>query len=193
MKKALIHYIKNEKNDEVYTPNYAIIPLLKFIKKDLIIWECTDFGDSNITKLFKQNGNKVISTHLKDFDFLNDIANFDFDIIITNPPYSLKDQFIEKCYEYKKPFCLLLPLTSLEGVKRGGLFRKNGIEVLVFDRRINYLGQKKSNWFNSSWFCHNVLPNQLIFEEVQKVAPEKEINCTKEKQYNIYDYLGGEK
>lgn len=35
--------------------------------------------------------------------------------------------------------------------------------------------------------------NKIGVSQVQKVAPEKEINCTKEKQYNIYDYLGGEK
>ena len=60
-------------------------------------------------------------------------------MIITNPPYSLKDDFLKKCYEYKKPFCLLLPITSLEGTERGNMFRENGIEVIVFDKRIEFL------------------------------------------------------
>ena len=93
MKKAMINYMKNEKNDELYTPDYAIEPLLKYLPKDKIIWECTDFGSSNITKLLKQHDYKVISTHKDNFDFLTDIPNFDFDIIITNPPYSLKMSF----------------------------------------------------------------------------------------------------
>jgi len=121
MKKALINYIKNGPNDEFYTPEKAINVLLEYIPKNKIVWECTDFGESNITKILKLNGNKVISTHLKNFDFLNDKPNFYFDMIITNPPYSLKDDFLEKCYFYKKPFCLLLPITSLEGVRRGGV------------------------------------------------------------------------
>ena len=94
-------------------------------------------------------------------------------MIITNPPYSLKDKFIEKCYNFRKPFCLLLPITSLEGKYRGNLFRKNGIEVLVFDKRINFINcNKKNNWFNTSWFCHNVLPEKLIFEELKKEDKE---------------------
>ena len=81
----------------------------------------------------------MIKTHKDNFDFLQDIPDFDFDMIITNPPYSLKDEFIKKCYEYKKPFCLLLPITSLEGIERGKMYRENGIELLVFDRRCNFI------------------------------------------------------
>lgn len=170
MKKAMIDYMKNEKNDELYTPDYAIKPLLKYLPKNKIIWECTDFGSSNITKVLKESGFKVISTHKKDFDFLKDIPDFEFDIIITNPPYSLKDEFLRKCYEYKKPFCLLLPITSLEGIERGKMFRENSVELLVLDRRCNFIynNAKKSNWFNTSWFCWNILPRQLIFEELIK-------------------------
>lgn len=171
MKKAMIDYMKNIKNDELYTPEYAIRPLLKYLKnKNITIWECTDYGASNITKVLIDGGFKVIKTHKKDFDFLNDTPNFDFDMIITNPPYSLKDEFIKKCYEYKRPFALLLPITSLEGIERGKMFRENGIELLVFDRRCNFIynNAKKSNWFNTSWFCWNVLPKQLIFEELNK-------------------------
>lgn len=179
MKKAMIDYIQNIKNDELYTPEYAIKPLLKYIneytdkywyKRTPIIWECTDYGNSNITKVLKENEYTVITTHKDNFDFLNDTPDFDFDMIITNPPYSLKDEFIKKCYEYKKPFALLLPITSLEGIERGKMFRENGIELLVFDRRCNFIydNAKKSNWFNTSWFCHNILPRQLIFEELKK-------------------------
>lgn len=170
MKNAMINYMKNSKNDELYTPEYAIKPLLKFLPSNIKIWECTDFGNSNISKILKENGYEVIATHKDRFDFLKETPNFDFDMIITNPPYSLKDEFLERCYFYDKPFCLLLPLTSLEGIKRGKMFRNKGIELLIFDRRCNFIynNQKKNNWFNTSWFCYKVLPKKLIFEELNK-------------------------
>ena len=167
MKKAMLDYIKRGVYDELYTPKYAIKPLLKFLPKNIKIWECTDYRSSNITKILKENGYEVIKTHKDNFDFLNDKPNFDFDMIITNSPYSLKDEFIKKCYEYKKPFALLLPITSLEGIERGKMFRNKGVEVLVLDKRIDFNGKGK-NWYNTSWFCYNVLPKQLIFEELKK-------------------------
>lgn len=167
MKKTMINYMQKEKFDNLYTPDYAIEPLLKYIPKGITIWECCDFGGSKITRLLKKHGCNVISTD-KEENFFEYKPNENFDMIITNPPYSLKDDFIKKCYEWNKPFCLLLPITSLEGKTRGAMFRKYGIEVMVFDSRVEYLDNKRGNWFNTSWFCHNVLPKQLIFEELNK-------------------------
>lgn len=56
MKQALINYIKNPKNDELYTPDEAIVPIIKYLNKDWTYWECTDYGKSNITKLLKLGG-----------------------------------------------------------------------------------------------------------------------------------------
>lgn len=168
MLNAKINYIKSPKNDELYTPKHAITPLLNYLPKNAIIWEPTDFGNSNITKILKENGYNVISTHINNFDFLNDKPDFNFDIIITNPPYSIKDDFLKKCYDYNKPFALLLPLTALEGVNRNKLYKKNGIECMIFDRRINFINcDKKNNWFNTSWFCWKLLPYNLLFENLK--------------------------
>lgn len=144
MKKALINYIQNPINDELYTPVEAILPLLKYLPKNKVIWECTDFGESLITKVLKENGFKVISTHLNNFNFLEDNPSFEFDIIITNPPYSLKDEFIERCYSFNKPFALLLPITALEGVFRGNLYSNYGLQLIVLDKRINFIKTKKN-------------------------------------------------
>ena len=168
MKQAMINYIKNHKNDELYTPKCAIFPLLPYLKKfkDKIFWECTDFGESNITKVLQKKGFKVITSHIKEGKNFFEYQPEKWDILITNPPYSLKNEFLERAYSLGKPFCFLLPLTALEGVKRGRLFRKYGIELLVIDKRINFMKEKRSCWFNTSWFCWKILPEKLIFAEL---------------------------
>ena len=168
MKQAMINYMQQEKNDELYTPTEAIIPILKYLDKEKIYWECTDFGESNITKVLQKNGFKVIHTSKNEVDFLKDKVNFKFDVIITNPPYSLKNEFLQKCYEYNKPFMLLLPLTALEGKERGKLYREKGIELIVLDKRINFMKEKKNVWFNTSWFCYGICDKQLNFEKVEE-------------------------
>ena len=82
---------------------------------------------------------------------------------------------MKKCYEYKKPFALLLPITAFEGKTRGKMFRENGIQALIFDGRINFMkdmikdyNKKSGSWFNTSWFCYKLLPKDLIFEQLKK-------------------------
>ena len=166
MKQAMVNYMQQEKNDELYTPDEAIVPILKYLDKEKIYWECTDFGESNITKVLRENGFKAIHTSKNEIDFLKDKPSFEFDVIITNPPYSLKNEFLKRCYEYNKPFALLLPLTALEGKERGKLYREKGIEVIVLDKRINFMKEKKNVWFNTSWFCHDICDKLLSFEKV---------------------------
>jgi hypothetical protein len=168
MKQAMINYTKNEKHDHFDTPAYAVKPLLKFINPEWIIWEPTDTtGNSQIAQVLREHGNTVISTSQNQIDFLNDEPNFEFDCIVTNPPYTLKDEFIKKCYRNSKRWAMLMPLTALEGISRRKWYRDHGVQLLVFDRRVEFTGG--ACWFNTSWFCYQVLPENLMFVELGKV------------------------
>jgi hypothetical protein len=173
MKQAMINYTKNDKHDHFDTPAYAVKPLLPYINQRWTVWEPTDTtGKSQITRVLRKHGCKVISTAQKKFDFLKDTPDFSFDCIITNPPYSIKDEFIKKCAEFTDcvdaSWALLMPLTALEGVNRGKIFNSfgAGFGVLVLDRRVEYTGG--SVWFNTSWFCNGLLPQQLVFSGLEK-------------------------
>ena len=171
MKQAMINYMKNPKSDEVYTPLYAVTPLLPYINKKWVIWEPTDFGQSKITEALKHNGNKVITSHINnDQSFFDYEPNEEYDCIITNPPYSLKTDFLKRAYELNKKFCFLLPITTLEGKARGKIYTEYNqeLELLVFDGRVEFYKGKNSIYFNTSWFCRGVLPNQLIFKQLIK-------------------------
>jgi hypothetical protein len=170
MKQAMTDYAQKPKRDHFNTPEYAVEPLLKYIDPAWTVWEPTDtYGKSKITSVLRKHGIKVISTNKKKIDFLHDEPDFAFDCIVTNPPYSRKDEFIMSCMARQKPFALLLPLSALEGVCRGKMFRDMGKKfgVLVLDRRIEFTGESQV-WFNTSWFCYGLLPRQLIFTELRK-------------------------
>ncbi|MHA2019070.1 MAG: hypothetical protein ACTSXY_12450 [Promethearchaeota archaeon] len=77
----------NGRSDEFFTPEYALKPLLPFLKKDWTIWECAWGGGSLATHL-KKEGFKVIGK--KNVDFLKVVVMYNSDVIITNPPYSKK-------------------------------------------------------------------------------------------------------
>jgi len=149
VKATKIKLMGKNHSDELYTPDSALKILLPYIKKNKIIYECA-VGTGKLKKYFKNQGYSVVSGS----DFFNDnIKNFD--IIITNPPYSLKDQFLEKCYESKKPFALLLPITALEGQKRQALYDKYDLKLLFPRKRTDFNG-KGNVWFYTAWFTYKM-------------------------------------
>ena len=151
----------NVRSDECYTPKEALAPLLQYLDKTLTYYDCTSNKSSNIVDFLNNNGYKCLSSNGKDF-LIDKIPN-KFDVILTNPPYSKKDKFIERCYNLKKPFALLLPVSSIQGQKRGNMFDANGIELLVLNKRIDFTG-KGSPHFGVAWFCKDILPNKIIFK-----------------------------
>ena len=166
--------INNIHNDEYYTPLYAIKPLEKYLKPQSTIWCPFDVDDSLYVKRFKEINMNVINTHINNNENFFDL-NIDCDYIISNPPYSLKNEVFAKLFELNKPFAMLLGSSGIfESKKRFDLFKNKEIEIMLFNTRIFYLQNytdKKTNSnppFSSIYICHNILPKQLIFEEVNK-------------------------
>jgi len=162
-------YSKREKfvnPDECYTPEYAINPLLPYLEKGWKIWDCA-FGSGRLAEHFKKQGFEVVGED--SIDFLDEDLECDF--ICTNPPYSKKDWFLRRAFELGKPFAFLLPLTTLEGIKRGKMFKDNGIQIIIPNKRINFEipSGKKSSWFATAWFCWKLnLPKDLMFIELKR-------------------------
>ena len=157
-------------HDEWQTPEISINPLLPYLKKYCVIWECA-WGKGSLARHLEHKGFKVIGN--KDIDFLNkQHPPLDFDCIVTNPPYSLKEEFLKRAYELEKPFAFLMPLTALEGKRRGELYRKFGIQLIIPNKRINFItpsGKGSGSWFQTAWFCYKLnLPKDLIFIELEK-------------------------
>jgi hypothetical protein len=158
MIQAKIEYSKHGPNDEFYTPSIAVEMILPYIPNHVTrIWECTAIKESKIVEVLRDDGYTVIATHIDNgFDFLKH-EPADYDLIVTNPPFSIKEDFLLRAFELKKPFMFLFPITTLEGVKRNKMFRENRIQLLIPDRRFNFSPEKKSGaWFQTSWFTHGL-------------------------------------
>lgn len=96
------------------------------------------------------------------------------DYIISNPPYSIKNQILKHLYKLGIPFAMLMPLTTLETMKRQEIFKKNGLDLILFDKRVNFI-KNKSNWFNTSYFSWNLIKqtsfdyqSKIIFDNFEK-------------------------
>lgn len=161
-------------SDEVFTPDYAVKPILKYIKPNSTVWCPFDKLDSEFVKQITRNGNSVIYSHI-DYEGGNFFEyapeEYQYDCIISNPPFSIKDDILKRLYELDKPYAILLPLPSLQGQKRFEYIKD--CEALIFDKRINYFKNvetkeiQKGISFASIYLCRKFLPEKLIFEKLE--------------------------
>ena len=166
-------YLEASDNDEMYSPYYCVDPIIKYIPKNKKIWCPFDKEWSAFVQSFKRGGYTVTRSHIDDGQDFFEYEPDDYDVIVSNPPFSIRDKILERLYELNKPFAVLLPTNSLQGKKRYELF-KQGIQLLCFDSRIGFhypdcMDVPKSwNSFSSSYFCRDVLPRDLIIEKLEK-------------------------
>lgn len=151
---------KTPEHQELYTPYYAVEPIVKYIPKSYKIWCPFDAEWSSFYQTFRENGFDVIRSHIdegKDF-FLYEPN--DYDVIISNPPFNIKDQILKRLYDLNKPFAVLLPLNTLQGKTRYKYF-KNGIQILSFDQRIGFHNGQNMNfiyqWASLSALCKSMI------------------------------------
>ena len=97
------------------------------------------------------------------------------DYIISNPPYSLKGEVLEKLFELKKPFAMLVGVVGLfESQKRFNMFKDNDFEIMYLNKRVSYFkdySEQKPSLnppFSSVYICKGMLPKQIIFETISK-------------------------
>jgi len=153
-------------SDDFQTPATAIKPLLNYLKREWVIWEPAQ-GKGNLTRALISEGFKVIGSDiLEGKDFLAWQPEY-YDCIVTNPPYSLKNQFLERVYSLQKPFAFLLPLTTLETDRRQRLFKKYGLQIILLNKRINFetpSGSGSGSWFATAWFTNGLnLPHDINY------------------------------
>lgn len=170
-------YLKSKRTaeaDEKYTPYYAVDPIIKYIPKKSVIWLPFDKEWSAFYQTLKRHGFKVICSHIDNGqDFFN-YEPIQYDVIVSNPPYSLKDKVLERVYALGKPFFLLLPLPALQR-KGMHMYYEQGLQILSFDERINYHNPDsmdctmKGTPFASVYFVGGgLLPKDLIIESLNK-------------------------
>jgi len=137
--------------DTFQTPAYAVDLLIPFIPNNVkYIWECAA-GAGLMVRSFRKHGFNIIASDLvgsetvRQSNFLDmSYNNYPGEIdvfggqvaIITNPPFSIKEEFIEASFSYGLPFAFLIN-ADYSGRQIDWINR--GCEKIIPTRRINYL------------------------------------------------------
>lgn len=180
MKGFKVAEVASSGNDEFYTPVYAITPLLRHLPppypdRQVSIWCPFDTEESLFVRLFRLFGYRVTATHIstgQDF-FTTEPPPCDY--IISNPPYSLKGEVLERLFDLNKPFAMLVGVVGLfESQHRFEMFRDHDFEIMYFNRRVAYFKSYEDPTpslnppFSSVYVCRGILPKTIVFEEISK-------------------------
>ena len=169
--KGYLQSSRTKESDEVYTPSYAVKPIIKYIKPGSIVWCPFDTADSAYVEELNAAGFTVIYSHIDNGQNFFEYEPDEYDVIISNPPFSIKDDILRRLNELNKPYAMLMPLPALQGQKRFKYLK--GSQALIFDKRINYFKNLKTKEiqkgisFASIYICKNFLPSDLLFEELK--------------------------
>ena len=98
----------------------------------------------------------------------------EYDLIVMNPPFCLKRQFITKAYESGKPFLAFVPLACVGTVSMASILALHGCELNIIVGQPKFL--HNGRWINIGemvWiagfiFCHIFNFFYLIFLKTLK-------------------------
>ena len=120
------------RTDDFITPLSAWEQIKQFIPADKVIWEpfyCDGSSGENLRSL----GFEVIHT---DEDFFQSNHG---DVIVTNPPFSIKQAVLKRLKELGKPFILLMPAYVLSSVYWRETVGTQQFISLIPPKRIEFL------------------------------------------------------
>lgn len=159
-------------NDECYTPDYAVKALLPHLErfKGQRIWCPFDTEDSQFVKILTAAGHDVIHSHISAGQDYYTHEPMEWDLMVSNPPFTDKRKIFERAISFCKPFALVMSNTWLNDAAPKQIFRGVDFQLLMFEERMKFLNQdNKENkiTFSSSYFCSGVLQNSIMFDSLK--------------------------
>jgi len=164
-----LNIIKKTKLDDYNTPLFVWQMLLDYLKldKNTIIYE--PFYSDNKSKIYlgKLGYSNVI--HNKE-DFFENYDKYEYDIIISNPPYSIKQNILKILYRIDKPFVLIVPTAIISKLYLKNIFGKDiyKLQFIIPNRRIQFerldgFNQKRTA-FDTIFLCYKMnLERDIVY------------------------------
>ena len=155
-------------NDEYYTKKETWQDILHYLPRNKIYIDPFYGNGSNIENL-NELGINCVGFNI---DYFEALRNLDYDIIITNSPFS-KHILIEFLYNLSaldKPFVIILPITKIFSKYFRTAFRQyRSIQLIIPQSRISFIDPSSNNnksnpSFVCCYVCYKVdLPSDIIF------------------------------
>ncbi len=151
------------KDDDYETPREILQDLIPYLGHHRTIYD-PFYCDGYVKQEWTELGYFCINEKKDAFNPKERLTD-NFDIIITNPPFSCKEKVLKLCLSYKKPFMILFPIDCLGSAWIRKYF--DTLQFLIPKKRYNFYkkGQEKKSscWFDTMWVCYDInLPHKVV-------------------------------
>ena len=147
-------------DDQYMTPYSAWQNIIRYIPKERAIWVCF-FGDGCSGEHLRKLG--CINVIHEKIDFFTSDRG---EVIVSNPPFSLKKQVFKRLHELQKPYILLVPIATITK-KYFTTYFKDKCQIIIPQKRIQFVkdGQQTSaSWLDVIYLCYNMnLQKDIIY------------------------------
>lgn len=151
------------------TPRYGVLPIVKYLPKDKIIWCPFDKEDSEFVKVLTEQGYKVVYSHIENGQDFYTYEPEEWDILVSNPPFTNKRLIFERALSFGKPFALIMSNTWLNDSAPKQVFKDKQLQILFFEERMKFSNNgvvQNKITFSSSYFCYNLLPKDIVMDKL---------------------------
>ena len=152
-------FIKQTKSDNYFTHKETWNVIKNYIPNDKIIWECF-YGDGKSGEYLREMGINVIH---EDIDFFDNNLG---DIIISNPPFSLRQKVFQRLKELDKPFIILMFPIVLSCKWFLDIGFNDNLQIIIPKKRVKCYGNGNNNYSPNGglwYFCYKMnLERDLI-------------------------------
>jgi hypothetical protein len=155
---ASFHTKTFQKHDDYMTPKYAWENIKQYIPK-VKVWEAF-WGNGASGQYLTEMGFDVIH---EERDFFTEPPD-EWDMIVSNPPFSKSKEVMKKMLEYDKPFIMIMPSSKINT----SYFREwkdKGLQIIIPRKRIHFVklinGETLKNWknacnFDCFYYCYKI-------------------------------------
>lgn len=183
---------ESQSHDCCQTPPYALDPLMPYLQqlaarlgRSPVIWE-PFAGKGSIASTLLRWGFSVIATDilpivstLVDPNLVECSRNAfrwrpsRFDVVVSNPPYSIKPAVYKWLEQLGCPFALLLPLETIGGGTLHPLYERIEHEQLLLDCRVDFMMPSHTTWqegsaqFPTFWSCRGLLGKPVVYGKMK--------------------------
>ncbi len=152
-----------QKDDDYETPKYIWEMILNFVSREKTTYD-PFYCRGKTTSVMKELGYECIHP---DEDFFTNHHKYEYDIILSNPPFSIKKKIFDELKKIDKPFILIVPVSTITKKYFKDNFKNDDITIIIPKKRLQFMKngeQLKDCWFDTIFVCYKMNMNkQMIY------------------------------